>query len=390
MTRITIAALAAAATFLTVPAFAQNCGGDFGGWRNGLVTEAGQKGVGAKGQQYLASARQDSSVLKRDRAQGVFTQDFLTFSGRMVSSYRLKHGANNLKKYAKVFKRAEQEFGVPGPVITAFWALETDFGAVQGDFSTLNALATLAHDCRRPELFRPQLIALAKLVELGALPPNVKGAWAGEIGQIQILPSDYFEFGRDGDGDGTIDLRRSEPDVILTAANFIRSLGWKANQPWLQEVTVPDQLPWENSGITKRLPVSQWQKWGVKARSGSLASNLDASLVLPMGRKGPAFLAYPNFNVFLEWNQSLTYVLTAAYFSTRLGGAPIFTEGNPEPGLNQAQMKQLQTKLNADGFDVGKIDGILGAGTREAVRQEQLRLGLPADAWPTRTLLNKL
>lgn len=386
----TVLPLAIAAALTATSAYAQQCGGNFSQWRDGVIAEAAQKGVGARGQQYIASARQNSSVLKRDRAQGVFTQDFLTFSGRMVSSYRLKNGAANLRKYAKTFARAEREYGVPGPVITAFWALETDFGAVQGDFSTRDALATLAHDCRRPELFRPQIIALAKLVEDGILPPNVQGAWAGEIGQIQILPSDYLEFGTDGDGDGIVDLRRSKPDVIMTAARFIQSLGWRANQPWLQEVTVPDQLPWEKSGIVQRLPVSQWEAWGVKARSGSLASNLEGSLVLPMGRKGPAFIAYPNYSVYLEWNQSFVYTLTASYLATRLAGAPRYNKGNPPAGLDQSAMKALQQKLAARGHDVGKIDGILGAGTRGAVRAEQQRLGLPADAWPTLDLLNKL
>ena len=176
-------------------------------------------------------------MLDRDRAQGVFTQTFVEFSGRMINDYRLKNGAANLKKYADVFARAEQEFGVPGPVIAAFWALETDFGAVQGDFNTLNAVTTLAHDCRRPELFRPQLVPLLTLIDRGIVPADVKGAWAGEIGQTQILPTDYLLRGIDGDGDGVVDLRGSAPDVIMTTANKIEHRGWKRGEPWMQEVT---------------------------------------------------------------------------------------------------------------------------------------------------------
>src|SRR5262249_19616930 len=161
----------------------------------------------------------------RDRAQGVFSQTFAEFSSRMISDYRLKQGAANLRKYADVFARAEQEFGVPGPVIAAFWALETDFGAVQGDFGTLDALVTLAHDCRRPELVRPQLIPLLTLIDRGVLPADVKGAWAGEIGQTQILPTDYLARGVDGDGDGLVDLRNDPPDVIMTTANKIQHRG---------------------------------------------------------------------------------------------------------------------------------------------------------------------
>lgn len=380
------------ATMTATPALAQSCGGKFSAWLKGAVAEAASQGVGAKGQMALSRARQDSKVLRRDRAQGVFTQTFLKFSGRMVSSYRLKNGAANMRKYKKVFDRARQKFGVPPEVISAFWALETDFGAVQGDFSTLNALATLAHDCRRPELFRPQFIAFGKLVDQGAVPANVTGAWAGEIGQMQLLPSDILELGQDGDGDGRVDLKRSSADAILTSANFLNHLGWRGGEPWMEEISVPKNLDWSQTGREQLLPRSQWAAWGVTYRGGKplSADNQMASVVLPMGRNGPAFLTYPNYNIYLEWNQSFVYTLTAAYLATRLGGAPRYDKRNPDPGLSGNQMKQLQTKLQARGHDVGKIDGILGRGTRAAVRAEQKRLGLAVDGWPTPGLLAKL
>jgi lytic murein transglycosylase len=373
-------------------AFAVECGGDFEAWKKGFEAEAGQEGIGPKGQQALDDARIDPAVIKRDRAQGVFAQTFIEFSSRMVNGYRLKQGAANLKKYAAVFQRAEAEFGVQPAIIAAFWALETDFGAVQGDFSTLDALATLSHDCRRPELFRPQLMALLKLIDLGTLPPDVKGAWAGEIGQVQILPKDYLEKGIDGDGDGKVDLRRSAPDVIMTAANMVRQLGWRPGEPWLEEIRVPDDMPWEQTGRTNRLPMSQWSAWGVTDRDGSPLKDrgIAGGVVLPMGRKGPAFMAYPNYDVYLEWNQSFVYTLTAAHLADRLAGSPAYDPRNPDPGLAVAEMKELQTLLQARGYDVGKIDGVLGSGTREAVRQEQKRLGLPIDGWPTQELLAKL
>jgi lytic murein transglycosylase len=267
-------------------------------------------------------------------AQGVFTLDFATFAARLISQNRWM-SASKLKQYASTFERARAEYGVAPEVITAFWGLETDFGGYQGDFNTLNSIATLAHDCRRPELFRPQLIALGQLIDLGVVPRNVTGAWAGEIGQVQVLPEDYLTKGRDGDGDGRIKLKTSAPDAIMTAANFLQSLGWRANEPWLIEVEVPAEMEWYDAGLHTSLPVSEWQARGVAGRSGALPASAETHLLLPMGRKGPAFLAYPNFRVFLEWNQSLTYVTTAAYFATRLGGAPRFDTGNPEPGLNQ-------------------------------------------------------
>ncbi|WP_095202139.1 lytic murein transglycosylase [Mesorhizobium carmichaelinearum] len=385
-----LAALFLCATAL--PAMAQECGGDFETWKQGVAAEAKAAGVGAVGLDALEDATFDERALARDRAQGVFTQTFIEFSNRMISAYRLKQGAANMKKYADIFARADQQFGVQAPVITAFWALETDFGAVQGDFHTLSALVTLSHDCRRPQLFRQQLVPLLELIDRGVLPADVEGAWAGEIGQTQILPSDYLTHGVDGDGDGKVDLRGSVPDVIMTTASKVLSRGWKRDEPWIQEVRVPDEMPWDQTGRTNKLPLTQWAQWGVTNPDGSplVDKGLKAGLALPMGRKGPAFLTYDNFDVYLEWNQSFTYALTAANLAARLAGAPPLDPRNPEQGLNNEQMKALQTKLEARGYDVGTVDGILGTNTREAIRKEQMRLGLPVDGWPTPELLGKL
>ena len=390
------AALLLAGGVLAASAFsaqAAPCGGDFRQFLNAMKQEAMAQGASRTvADRALANARIDQKVLRRDRAQGFFKQTFLDFSRKVISGHRMQHGKNKLAQYASTFQRAESEYGIPGAVIAAFWGLETDYGAVQGDFNTINALATLSHDCRRPELFQPELLAAIKMVGAGDLDPaRTTGAWAGEIGQVQMLPVDIIRFGVDADGDGQVRLKTSAPDAILTAANFIRDLGWQAGQPWLQEVAVPQNLDWKLTGLGKALPVRQWQAMGVAARSGSLPSgDLSAALLLPQGRKGPAFLAYPNFSVYLEWNKSFIYTTTAAYFATRLAGAGRYDAGNPDPGLNDTQMKSLQRILAARGYDVGKIDGILGSGTRGAVQQEQARLGLPADAWPTPQLLSML
>jgi lytic murein transglycosylase len=296
------------------------------------------------------------------------------------------------KKYNAVFDRIEATYGIDRGVLLAFWAFETDYGAFQGDFNTLNALVTLSHDCRRPELFRPQVFAALELYEQGAFDPRkTTGAWAGEIGMVQMLPRDILENGIDGDGDGKVSLKTSAPDALMSGGKMLSSLGWNPGQPWLQEVKIPSGLDLSKTGPSQKNSVSNWAKMGVQPRAGSLANgNLQAALILPQGHKGPAFLAYPNFDVYFEWNQSFTYVLTAAYFATRLEGANVYKAGNPDQGLSGAQMKQLQKKLQAHGYDVGKVDGILGAKTRLAVQAEQQRLGLPADAWPTPALLSKL
>ena len=376
---------------LAAPVAAQQCGGSFSGFLNGLVDEAASHGIDrATAQGFLAGARQDQAVLTADRSQGFFQRDFIDFSRRLISSNRIQSGLNQAQRQDAIFDRIEAEFGIPRGVLLAFWAFETDFGAVQGDFNTRNALVTLAHDCRRPELFRPQVFAAMELFKRGDFDPaRTTGAWAGEIGMVQMLPGDIIENGRDGDGDGHVSLKTSAPDALLSGASVLASLGWQANQPWLQEVTVPSEMDWALSGIETKRPASDWAAMGVSASAGTLA-DLPASLILPMGRKGPAFLAYPNFDVYFEWNQSFVYVLTAAYFGTRLQGAPVYNAGNPDAGLSGDQIRVLQQKLQARGHDVGGADGILGARTRIAIQAEQTRLGMPADAWPTAALLNAL
>lgn len=371
----------------------QQCGGDLATFLEGVKAEAVAAGSPPEiADKALAGAVIDQKVLSRDRSQGVFRQTFLEFSSRTGSQARLDTGLKKIREYADVFERAEREYGVPAGVITAFWAKETDFGAVQGDFNTRNALVTLAHDCRRPELFRPQLLALIKMVEHGDLDPATNtGAWAGEIGQVQMLPEDIIAFGVDGDGDNHVNVKQSSPDALLTAARFIQHLGFKRGEPWIQEVSIPENLPFEKSGLGGTMTAGEWFALGVQPRDGDPAfSALPASLILPQGRKGPAFITYPNFDIYLEWNQSFIYTTSAAYFATRFGGAPAYQKGNPEPGLDTDQMMALQTKLQALGHDVGKIDGILGAGTRVAVQKEQQRVGLPADGWPTPALLAAL
>jgi lytic murein transglycosylase len=376
---------------LASPAAAAPCGGDFASFLSAMADEAAATGIPADAaRSFITGARQDPKVLKADRSQGVFRKTFLDFSQSLISKDRLSTARTKSESLDALFSRAEAEYGISRGILLAFWAFETDFGRVQGDFNTRNALATLAHDCRRPELFQPQLIAAAMLYAHGDFGPATTGAWAGEIGMVQMLPKDIIERGVDGDGDGHVLLKTSEPDAILSGANLLVHHGWQPGQPWLTEVSLPDSFDWSLTGLGTELPVAEWAALGVTAREGTLPDLPAATVILPQGRKGPAFLVYPNFRVLFEWNKSFTYVLTAAYFATRIEGAVPYAAGNPDPALSLDQMKALQTKLAALGHDVGEIDGILGAGTRDAVQREQVRLGLPADAWPTVELLNLL
>jgi lytic murein transglycosylase len=390
-------AMIAALLNLTVgagPVLAQ-CGdgaAGFSAWLRSFEQEAAAAGISPGTLAALDGVAYDHKVINADRRQGVFAQSFLEFASRMVADYRMSQGKSLIGKHADTFQRIESTYGVPAPVIVAFWGLETDFGANLGDFRTLQSLATLAYDCRRPDQFGPELIAALKLLDNGDLAlRDMKGAWAGELGQMQFVPTYYLDLAVDYDGDGKRNLVRSVPDVLASSANLLKHHGWRAGEPWLEEVRVPDELPWAEADLAIKHTLSEWAAWGVqKADGGPLASDgAQASLLLPMGRLGPAFLAYPNFDVYTQWNQSLVYATTAAYFATRLAGAPRLRAGNATPPSRE-QVQEAQQLLQKLGYDVGKADGVIGAKTRAAVKAVQQQLGLPADSYPDPTFLTAL
>jgi lytic murein transglycosylase len=242
------------------------CGGDFGAWLQNFKQDAAAAGLSQRTiQSALAGVTYDPGIIARDHAQGVFRQSFEQFSGRMVPP-RMGRGVRMLQQYGSIFNRIEQQFGVPGPVIVAIWGLETDFGANSGHFPTVRSLATLAYDCRRPDKFRGELIAALQIIDRGDMAASdMRGAWAGEIGQTQFLPSSYLKYAIDYDGNGRRDLIRSVPDVLASTANYLKGYGWQKGQPW---------------------------------------------------GEGTA-----NFQVLLQWNASQVYTKTVAYFAQQLDAA---------------------------------------------------------------------
>ena len=400
MTHVTLttarAGLCAAVLLISVSSAFAACPSPagFGKWLQGFKQQAITQGISPRTvAAALNGVTYDRKTIARDRAQGVFAQTYLQFVGRMVSNNRMQVGKGKLRKYASTFKKIEQQYGVPGPVLVAYWGLETDFGAFMGKMESIRSLATLSYDCRRPEEFRAQLMDALRVIDRGDLTPRqMRGPAHGEVGQFQFQPSTYYNYAVDYDGDGRRDLVHSAPDSLASAANYLKAKGWQAGQPWLEEVRVPANLPWEQADVTIQQPRSFWAQNGVTYRNGKKlrADNTPTSLLLPMGRNGPAFLAYPNFTtVYLDWNKSLVYSTTAAYYATRLAGAPPLNKGNAQP-FSAAQTKELQRLLAKRGFDVGKIDGVIGAGTRQAIRTMQVKYGLPADSYPSAQLVSLL
>ncbi len=381
---------------IAVAAQAAPCrtGGPYDKWLADFEREAMADGISqrtiAATAPYLSY---DQRIVNIDRGQRVFTQTFLEFSDRMAAAYRIQMGAAKIKTYAPVFARIDQQYGVPAPVIVAFWGLESDFGANMGKYRTLSSIASLAYDCRRADRFRGQLVDALRLIERGDLrPEEMIGSWAGELGQTQMMPSEYFKYAVDYDGDGKRNLLRSAPDVLGSTANYLVGLGWRRGEPWLTEVRVPASMPWDQADLDIQLPRARWTALGVTLADGRAlpADNLPASLLLPMGRLGPAFLVYRNFQVYLQWNNSLVYSTTAAYLASRIAGAPPLHRGTPPPALSFAEVKAMQGMLAHAGYDVGAIDGFLGLKTRQAVKAMQIKYGLPADSYPTADLLLRM
>ncbi len=368
--------------------------GSYDAWLAAFEREAMTQGIS---QATIAAAAPsltyDQHIVNIDRGQRVFTQTFLQFSDRMAAAYRIQRGGALIKANAATFARIEQQYGVPAPVIVSFWALESDFGAYMGNYRSLSAIASLAYDCRRSDKFRAQLLDALRLIERRDLTPEeMIGSWAGELGQTQMMPSEYYQYAVDYDGDGKRNLIRSVPDVLGSTANYLDGLGWKRGEPWLTEVRVPANLQWDQADLSVALPRAKWAGYGVTLADGRPlpADNLAASLLLPMGRFGPAFLVYKNFQVYLQWNNSLVYSTTAAYLATRIAGAPALHRGTPPPALSFKDVKDMQGMLVRAGYDVGKVDGFLGLKTRQAVKAMQIKYGLPADSYPTAELLTRM
>ena len=379
------------------PPAKENCRNteNFEAWKARFRKEAAARGVSRQSIGIVDEIPLSTHIIGRDRKQGaIFVMTFLDFQNKLATQNRVQSSKRKVTEHRATFERAKAEFGVPASVVTGFWALESDFGAGMGKLPILPSLVALAYDCRRSEMFTEELIAALQIMDRGDMSPSgMIGSWAGEIGQTQFLPTRYLDYAIDYDGDGRINLFSNDDDVIGSTANYMKNLGWRPDEPWIEEVRVTKDLPWDKADLAIKLPRSQWADWGIKYPDGGAvpADAMTASLLLPMGRNGPAFLAYPNFDIYTEWNNSLSYATTAAYLATRIDGAGAMGRGRGDTnGLDAAGTKELQQILASRGYDVGKIDGLAGAKTRAAVKDMQIKLGMPADSYATPELLGAL
>jgi membrane-bound lytic murein transglycosylase B len=335
----------------------------------------------------------DPDILKSDANQAEFSQNFWNYLPKRVSQYRLDNGYDTLKQNRPLLNKTYQQYGVPAHVLVSFLGLESNYGNNTGSSNLIRSLATLAFDPRRSEFFTRELISLLQLIDDGKVPMDATGSWAGAMGAVQFMPSNVIAYGVDADKDGKIDLWNDQEDILASAANFLKRLGWSRGEKWGREVTISEDFNYENIGLKTKKQLADWQVLGVRSANGSDLPNssMDASLILPMGHKGPAFLVYQNFRSILGWNHSILYALTVGHLADRLsGGGALLATPIDEPLLKRNDIAAIQQTLSLLGYDAGEADGIAGPKTRGAARDFQKDIGMIADGYVGYELYQRL
>ena len=326
-------------------------------------------------------------VIELDRDQPEFRQSFSAYLRARVNETRVRRGRELLGRHRELLDRLTREYGIPGRYLVSFWGMETNFGSYLGTMPTLDSLATLACDPRRSAFFSDELITALKLLEREGLAPEImRGSWAGAMGHTQFMPSAYMRHAVDGDGDGKIDLWNSEVDALTSAANYLAGLGWQRGERWGREVRLPDDFPFQRSGLRNRAPLAGWRELSVRRADGQPLppADMQGSVIVPMGHRGPAFLVYDNFEVIMKWNRSQAYAIAVGRLADRIAGGGRLHADLPqvETAPSRSQVEHLQRGLIEQGFDPGEIDGAMGPATRAALRAFQQGRGLVADGYP--------
>lgn len=333
-------------------------------------------------------------VIALDRRQPEVSETFQHYLSQRVTEKRIRQGQALGRRHAVLLQELERDYGVPAPYLLAFWGLETDYGGYLGKLPVLDALATLACDGRRREFFTGELLEALHLVEDGIVTPaRFTGSWAGAVGQLQFMPGTYRRYGVDADGSGQPDLWRSLPDALTSAAHYLHRMGWQKNQRWGREVQLPAGFDYAQAALPVRKSLAEWRALGVTLPGGEpLPSRaVTAAILVPAGHQGPALLVYDNFDVIMKWNRSEFYALSVGYLADRIRGAePLHRLPPPAPRLKREQVQALQAALNAAGFDAGAADGVLGSGTKQALRAFQQANGMIADGYPAPAVLRAL
>jgi membrane-bound lytic murein transglycosylase B len=340
-------------------------------------------------------ARYNADVIQRDRNQSEFTKQIWEYLDSAVSETRVKNGRNALSKHRKVLAEIEARYGVEAEVVTAVWGLESAYGEFRGSTQIIPALATLAFDGRRGKFFEAQLIAALKIIQSGDVPPRrMTGSWAGAMGHTQFIPTSYLSYAVDFRGDGKRDIWSDDPtDALASTAAYLARFGWTKGQPWGVEVQLPRGFDYSQTGERVKKSPIEWANKGVRnMRGGTVPNYGSASILLPAGAQGAAFMIFKNFHVIERYNTADAYVIGVGLLSDRIGGAGPLKSGWPrgDRNLRFAEKKEMQRLLTRNGFNTDGVDGIIGPNTIQAIRGFQRSQGLTPDGYASYDILKRL
>ena len=334
---------------------------------------------------YTQNLTPDYSVIEKLNYQPEFSTPIWDYLSGLVDEERVQLGQQKLAQHREVLNRVAATYGVPAETVVAVWGVESNFGNISGSYPLLQALGTLSCEGRRQSFFRGEFFTTMRILQRGDLTEQqMKGSWAGAFGHTQFMPSTYEELAVDFDGDGRRDLVSSTSDALASTANFLKKRGWQTGMPWGFEVRIPDDMSIGGESRRNKKSLSSWMSRGVVRADGSaliqgnLSSSSAAGLMAPAGANGPVFLVFKNFDAIYSYNAAESYALAIAHLSDRLQGNGGFSKAWPtdDAGTSRAERREIQQFLLNKGYDIGTVDGLIGDKSRQAIRQEQIRLGL--------------
>ncbi|MEL6452661.1 MAG: lytic murein transglycosylase [Pseudomonadota bacterium] len=339
--------------------------------------------------------RYDPDVIRRDRNQSEFTKTIWEYLDSAASDTRVRNGKAALRQHSATLDAIEARYGVPKEVVVAVWGLESAYGTYRGSNDVVRSLATLAYDGRRGAFFEGQLVAALQILQAGdTRPRDMTGSWAGAMGHTQFIPTSYLDYAVDFTGDGRRDIWSEDPtDALASTAAYLARFGWVKGQPWGVEVTLPRNFDFANANRKVTRQPSAWARLGVMGVDGKAVPDYGAaSILLPAGGQGAAFMIFKNFSVIERYNAADAYVIGVGHLSDRIGGGKKIQGDWPrgDRALTSAERKEMQRRLTAAGFSTQGVDGRIGPKTLEAVRAYQRSQGLAADGYASLSLLRRL
>ena len=368
----------------------------FQSWIQGFRGRALAQGISpATFDRAFRGVRYDSEVIERDRNQSEFTKTIWQYLDSAASDKRVRNGKAALRQNRRKLDAIEARYGVEKEIVVAVWGLESSYGEFRGDLDVIQSLSTLAYDGRRGKFFEGQLIAALKILQAGDVAPrNMKGSWAGAMGHTQFIPTSYLAYAVDFTGDGRRDIWASDPtDALASTAAYLARFGWQKGMPWGVEVNLPRGF---NYGLASRKILkspAEWASIGVVDTKGKPVPNYgSASVLLPAGGNGAAFMIFSNFKVIERYNAADAYVIGVGHLADLIGGGERIKARWPEGerGLTEREKKEIQRRLTRKGFDTQGVDGKIGPNTIKAARAYQRSIGLTPDGYPGFQLLKRL